>query len=113
MSFVILIANIVTSQYTTLYMVHDAKMGQAEAGGEKFEGVAADLSRERFKAGIGQITGPVTSFTILTAVLAFSAPYCIIAGLTKFQPANTTRAQNNGLVGFESSLRIYVWMDCG
>jgi len=75
MSFVILIANIVTSQYTTLYMVHDAKMGQAEAGGGKFEGAVADLSRERFKAGHRTNYGPCYIFHDLDSRFSI---FCIL-----------------------------------
>ena len=92
MSFVNLLANLVTPHYPTVYMVRTEMMAKAESQGGKFDGVVAEIHGQP-DANPKIIARGMKILMILIAVLAVAAPYCIIASMTRFNPANSTKAQ--------------------
>jgi hypothetical protein len=94
MSFVNLIANLITPEYSTLYMVRTRKMEMHEQRfGRKLEGVVVDLLPDRETDRPIQRSKASKLLSVVVAFLALVAPYCVIAGLTKFNSGNSTQAQ--------------------
>jgi hypothetical protein len=92
MSSVNLIAHLITPQYSTLFMVRTEAMKQIERLGEKFEGVVAELEPDQVRTPI-QRSKASKLLSVVVVIMSIAAPYCIIAGLTKFNGGNSTRAQ--------------------
>jgi len=98
MSFVNLVANLLTPHYPTMYMVRTPLMAEAEEAGGRFEGVIATVDSDR-----DDRFQPIRRYFILAcvlAILALIAPYIILKTLTGFESGDSTEAQRGWTMGW-------------
>jgi hypothetical protein len=95
MSFVNLIANLVTPNYPALFMIRTPTMSAAEADPDHgvFDGVVADITNERRTGNRRTCSSPALALALILAVLAMITPYVLMGALTKFQSNSSTTVQ--------------------
>ena len=98
MSLVNLVANSVTPNYPTLYMIRTPTMADAEAAGGMFDGVIADMATERKTDVCKKYPASMGLLAFVLAILALAAPWAIIYGLTGFRPGGSNGAQQAAII---------------
>jgi len=119
MSIINTIANLVTPEYATMYLVHTPDMDAAREEGGVFHGVIAAVDTEteldkgcRVNVDAGGISDETAWLTFLLGLLCITAPIAIVGGLTSFHPGTASSSADRGwlmswlVVGSVSSLWI-------